>query len=254
VRVFGHGEATITRWRDRAARHAEGVHRSLLRDLHLPHLQLDEIRARLRLRTRVTWLWLAVDALALGPRTQQTAHTLVHRLRAVLAPACPPLVTTDGLRRYFYALTAHFGRWVTSGRRLWQVDPALLHGQVHKRYRRYRLVRIRYQMCSGSRHALRAALCRLGWSGTLQTAFVERLNLTVRMGIAALIRRTWATAHTAAGLPRQVEGWRAYYHFIRPHRSLRQQRRARTPAMAAGLVTQRWTVREFLGYPCTQVG
>jgi hypothetical protein len=83
VRVFGHGEATITRWRDRAARHAERVHRHFLRGLHLPHLQLDEIRTRFRARERVTWLWLALDpqtkllpALALGPRTQHTAHSL----------------------------------------------------------------------------------------------------------------------------------------------------------------------------------
>jgi hypothetical protein len=56
VRVFGHGEDTITRWRDRAAHHAERVHRHFLHGLHLPHLQLDEIRTRLRARERVTWL------------------------------------------------------------------------------------------------------------------------------------------------------------------------------------------------------
>jgi hypothetical protein len=117
VRGFGHGETTITRWRDRAAQQAERGHRHFLHDLRLPHLQLDEIRARLRARERVIWLWLALDpatklipTFALGPRTQQTAHTLVHALRAVLAPSCIPLVTTDGLHHYYSALTAHFGR------------------------------------------------------------------------------------------------------------------------------------------------
>jgi hypothetical protein len=163
--------------------------------------------------------------------------------------------TTDGLRHYYYALTAHFGRWVTSGqRRRWHVDPALLYGQLHKRYRRRHLVRIRYQMCSGTRRALRVTLRYLGWSGKLQTAFVERLNLTARMSVAALTRRTWATAQTATGLHRQVAWWRAYYHFSRPHRSLRQRGRARTPAMAAGLTAHRWSVREFLGHPCAQAG
>jgi IS1 family transposase/transposase-like protein len=124
VRVFGHGEATITRWRDRAARHADHLHGQFLRDLHLPHLQLDEPRTRLRPRGRALWLWLALDprtklipALVLGPRTQQAAHGLVHALRTILAPTCVPLVTTDGLRHYYYALTAHFGSWVGSGRR-----------------------------------------------------------------------------------------------------------------------------------------
>jgi IS1 family transposase len=258
VRVFGHGEATITRWRDRAARQAEGLHRHFLHGLHLPHLQLDEIRTHLRAHTRVTWLWLALDprsklipAFALGPRTQLTAHTLVHRLRATLAPTCIPVITTDGLRLYFYAITAHFGRWIRAGRRRrWEVDPTLLFGQLHKRYRRRRLVRIRYRMQCGSRRALQTALRHLGWSGKLQTAFVERVNLTVRQGVAALTRRTWATAQTAAGLQHQMAWWRGYYHFIRPHRSLRLRTGARTPAMAAGLTTHRWTVAKFLGYPC----
>jgi hypothetical protein len=135
LRVFGHGEATITRWRDRAAQHAERVHRHFLHGLHLPHLQLDEIRTRLRRCDRVTWLWLALDpqtklipALALGSRTQHTAHTLVHTLRAALAPTCIPMITTDGLRLYFYAITAHFGRWIAAGRRRrWEVDPVLLY-------------------------------------------------------------------------------------------------------------------------------
>jgi hypothetical protein len=83
---------------------------------------------------------------------------------------------------------------------------------------------------------------------------VERVNLTVRQSVAALTRRTWATAQTATGLHRQVAWWRAYYHFSRPHRSLQQQGRARTPAMAAGLTVHRWPVCEVLGYPCAQAG
>ncbi len=258
VRVFGHGEATITRWRDRAAQQAARLHTHFLHDLHLQHVQLDEIRTRLRPRERILWLWLALDpktkvipALVLGARTQQTAHTLVHRLRDTLAAGCMPVITTDGLRLYFYALTAHFGSWVTTGRRRrWQVDPRLLYGQLHKRYRRRRFVRIRYQMGCGSRRALQATLRMVGWSGRLPTAFVERLNLTVRQSVAALTRRTWAIAQTAAGLQRQVEWWRAYYHVGRPHRSLRQHRGACTPAMAAGLTARRWTVVDLLAYPC----
>jgi hypothetical protein len=109
-------------------------------------------------------------------------------------------------------------------------------------------------MASGTWRALQAALRLQGWSGKLQTACVERVNLTTRQSVAALTRRTWATAHTMAGLQRQVAWWRAYYHFSRPHRSLRQHRRARTPAMAAGLATHRWSTQELLGYPCGQTG
>jgi hypothetical protein len=109
-------------------------------------------------------------------------------------------------------------------------------------------------MQCGTRVSLRSALRHLGWSGTLQTAFVERVNLTLRQSVAALTRRTWATAQTAAGLQRQVAWWQVYYHFIRPHLSLRQKARACTPAMAAGLTGHRWTAAEFLGYPCAEGG
>ena len=240
--------------------YADRVHHCLLRGLRLPHLQLDEIRVRLRLRHRATWLWLALDlatklipALALGPRTQHTAHALVHGLRAALAPDCVPVVTTDGLRHYFYALTAHFGRWVTArGRRRWEVHPALLYGQVHKQYRHRRLARVRRRAVCGQGGRLRAALRSLGWTGLVQTAFVERLNLTARQSVAAPHRRTWATAHGVAGVLRQVAWWRAYYHFSRPHRSLRCRGRPCTPAMAAGLTTHRWTTLEALSYPCAR--
>jgi hypothetical protein len=74
------------------------------------------------------------------------------------------------------------------------------------------------------------------------------------MSVAALTRRTWATAQTVTGMSRQVAWWRGYYHFVRPHRSLRQHGRARTPAMAAGLTTHRWPVCQVLSYPCAQTG
>ena len=65
-----------------------------------------------------------------------------------------------------------------------------------------------------------------------------------------------------------LEWWRAYYHFVRPHASLRvalvqprerggkllaQRFRQRTPAMAAGRTNRRWTVREVLSYPLPPV-
>ena len=119
-------------------------------------------------------------------------------------------------------------------------------------------------MRCGTRLALRDALMGLGLSGKLTTAFVERLNLTVRQSVAALVRRTWSTAQEVPQLLLHLELWRAYYHFVRQHQSLRvtlaqprerggkrqQQRyRQRTPAMAAGLTRRRWSMREVLLLP-----
>ncbi len=260
-RVFGYRQATITTWLTRAGRHAQTLHEHIFSNLQLPHLQLDELRTRLRSATQILWLWLAIDPLTkiipvlqLGPRTQQAAHVLIHSLRPILAPGCLPVFTSDGLNLYFYALTAHFGHWLEVGRRgrkalRWQVAAGLIYGQVKKKYRRRKLVRVTPVMRLGTQADLTIALQSLGLSGRLNTAFIERVNLTVRHGVAALARRTWATAQQSPHLLAHLEWWRAYYHFVRPHQSLRvalvqprerggklvaQRYRLRTPAMVAG--------------------
>ena len=135
-----------------------------------------------------------------------------HDLVRVLAPDCLPIFSSDGLKLYFYALTAHFGSWAqTVGKqtRHWQVRPRLLYGQVVKRYRRRRLVRVERRALLGSLDQLTAALRTSGESGTIQTAFVERLNLTVRQAVTALTRRTWSIAQSSAELILHLEWWRA---------------------------------------------
>jgi IS1 family transposase len=279
-RVFGFRQATITTWLSRAGEHAQTLHERFFCRLHLPHLQLDELRTRLRCAKQVLWLWLAIDpctkilpVLHLGPRTQHMAHLLVHSLRRLLADDCLPLFTSDGLNFYFYALTAHFGRWLEVGRQgrkvlRWQVAAGLIYGQVKKCYRRRKLLRVTHVMRLGTSEALQGALQELGFSGRLNTAFIERVNLTVRHGVAALARRSWATAQQTPQLLVHLEWWRAYYHFVRPHKSLRvalmqprerggrllaQRYRQRTPAMAAGRTHRRWTAGEVLSHPLPPV-
>ncbi len=278
-RVFGFRQATITTWLSRAGEHAQTLHERFFCHLQLPHLQLDELRTRLRCAKEVLWLWLAIDpctkilpVLSLGPRTQKMAHLLIHSLRQILAPGCIPLFTSDGLNVYFYALTAHFGQWIEDRRgrkaRQWQVAVGLIYGQVKKCYRRRKLVRVTPVMRLGTDAALTVALQGLGLYGRLNTAFIERVNLTVRHGVAALARRTWATSQQTSQLLAHLEWWRAYYHFVRPHESLRvalvkpqerggkpeaQRYRQRTPAMAAGRTNRRWTAREVLSCPLPPV-
>jgi hypothetical protein len=81
----------------RAGEHAQTLHERFFCHLHLPHLQLDELRTRLRSATQILWLWLAIDPLTklipvlqLGPRTQNMAHTVIHSLRRSLAAFLPP--------------------------------------------------------------------------------------------------------------------------------------------------------------------
>jgi hypothetical protein len=86
--------------------------------------------------------------------------------------------------------------------------------------------------------------------------FIERVNLTIRQGVSLLTRRTWSLPQTDQHLLNHVEWWRGYYHWIRPHQTLREpipgetrRYRNRTPAMALGLTDHIWTVEELLRTP-----
>ena len=233
-------------------------------------------------RTRVSgqesqevWVWVAMEAttkivpvIRLGPRTLEMAYAVVHELRQRLQPGSAlPVFSSDGLRLYFYALTAHFGHWIwpDGGRkRIWQPAADFMYGQVQKFQRRRRLVKVERVMLWGSVQALAHRLKAAGLSGRLNTAFVERLNLTLRQGVALLTRRTWSVAQHATELALSVQWWRLYYHFVRYHEALRVERfasqpcegkpaarhyRPQTPAMAAGLTSRRWTVLQLISCP-----
>ena len=57
----------------------------------------------------------------------------------------------------------------------------------------------------GTEEALKATLQGLGFSGRLNTTFIERVNMTVRHGVTALAQRTWATAQQSPQLLANLE-------------------------------------------------
>ena len=263
-RIFKHHPDTVNRWLQRSGVHSEVLHSRSFRDIIAGHLQLDELTVKVKTAGERVWLWTAVEAkskviLALRPgeRKQEDAHRLIHEVKERLAKDCVPVFTSDGLSLYFYALTAHFGRWYRPERARkdhWEVDERLLYGQLRKIRSRFRLKFSYTRMLLGERRQLKEALQKLGLSGRIQTAYVERLNLTLREMIAPLSRRTWSMAHDRPHLGRHIEWGRASYHIVLPHGSLQQvtengQRRRRTPAMAAGITRRRWQVEQILRMP-----
>ncbi len=265
VRVFGHGEDTIMRWLARAGEQAALLHDYYLHDLTLDHVQLDELYAKVRGEEGTSWVWTGIDprtkivpGIHVGQRTTADAHVFTHDFRQRLSGDCVPIFTSDGLRQYFWALTAHFGQWVKEPRRrklTWVVDPRLLYGQMKKFRKRYRVNRVITVGLCGQRSVIQAALQTLGYSGTIDTAYIERFNLTLRQMVASLTRKTWALAQSRAALRTHLMWGLAYYHFIRPHSSLTlgyavpKAHRERTPAMAACLTDHQWRTREFLRMP-----
>jgi IS1 family transposase/transposase-like protein len=263
VRFTGHADGTVARWLQRAGLHGDHLHSLLFINLRPDYIQLDELYAPVAGNKRKSWLWVAIEpvskiipAIHLGERKAADGYRFLHEMKLHLAPDCTPAITSDGLRAYFYAITAHFGHW--AGKR-WIVSPFLLYGQLVKRRNKpkhddspYTITRMKW----GQRSQLFARLQLLAFNEIIQTAFIERINLTIRQCIAPLQRKTWSLAKSQDALLTHVQWWQAFYHFARPHQSLRQRvpgltRRyqPRTPAMAAGLTDHVWSVRELLSLP-----
>jgi transposase InsO family protein len=76
-------------------------------------------------------------------------------------------------------------------------------------------------------------------------SFIERLNLTIRRGCSYLARKTTGHARAKRTLVEQLDLFRCYYNFVRPHSSLRFGREVRTPAMQAGLALRRYSFRDI---------
>jgi len=292
ARVFEVDPNTVLRWLVEAAEQLTAFSAYCLCEVHVNQLQLDELYAVLsavkdgdlseaqairRLSRSPHWVWVAIDpesklllAVDVGDRTLAMAQRVVHHVAQVLAPDCAPLFLTDGFREYLTALLTHYGQWVQPSRRQvqgpapkprWMPLPHLLYAQVIKTIRRRRLVQVRHRVVFGTLEAINDVLAPHGWH--INTAFVERINLTIRQHVAAVGRRVSTLCKGEDGLLEQLAVFHCYYNFCLPHASIRlpllqpepthgsgsaKRWRLQTPAMAAGLTDHVWTLREVLLY------
>lgn len=203
-----------------------------------------------------------------GPRTLAMAEAMLHQIAQLLAPGCVPLFLSDGHPNYLPAIVTHFGHWVQPPRRQargpapkprWMPRPDLLDARVVQVLRRRRIVEVKHQVVLGTQLAVDQVLSAFGW--VINTAFVERLNLSFRQRVAPIRRRSATSGKGQEGLGHHLALFQVYHNFVLPHASLRQalpvpeptngtgsakRWRPRTPAMAAGLTDHVWSLREVL--------
>jgi hypothetical protein len=84
---------------------------------------------------------------------------------------------------------------------------------------------------------------------TIQTAFMERWYGTLRGLVAPLRRRTRCLSWSRTRHRGKVWLVVSLDNFVMPHKSLRQGRTLRTPAMAIGLTDHIWSYRESIWLP-----
>ena len=279
---------TVLDWLRKAGQHCEAVSAYMMQELELSQVQLDELWTFIRKKERMlseweklqteygdNWIWMAFDpihklvvAVLIGDHTEEEAVGLLTRLRARLMEACLPLLTSDSLPHYAGAILQVFGVWVqpqrkgTRGRlpKPRQVVPEGLHyATVHKEREGGRVVSVTTQVVYGSLKDILACLKPL--KQTINTSFVERMNLTLRHLLSRLHRKTLCFSKRRAYLACHLHLALAYYHFVRYHSSLRvrlpepiptrgngspKKWEQRTPAMAAGLTDHAWSLEELL--------
>jgi IS1 family transposase len=290
ARVFEVEPNTVLHGLVEAADQLQAFARYFLCDVHVTQLQLDALYTVLRavkdgelsqqeaiqrLSRSPHWVWTAIDpeskvllVLDVGERTLALAQRGVHQVAQVLAPGCLPLFLTDGFKEYTTALLTHDGHWVRPPRRQATGPastprgiplPGLLYAQVIKPVRRRRVVRVTHRVVFGTLAAIEQVLAAHGWQ--INTACIERLNLSIRQHVAAVGRRATTLGKHEEGLRQQLMLYQVYYNFCLPPASLRQplpqpepthvtgsarQWRPCTPAIAAELTDHVWTLREVL--------
>ena len=178
------------------------------------------------------WTWVAMDAdtkliasWAIGGRDAGTAYGFIQDLANRLANRVQ--LTTDGHRAYLSAIEDALGS---------NVDYAMLV----KLYGNDRESEARYSPaeCIGCREVV--------VSGRpdpkhISTSFIERQNLTMRMGMRRFTRLTNAFSKKLENHIASIAIHYMHYNFCRVHQTLRV-----TPAMEAGIADHVWSISELL--------
>ena len=223
-----------------------------LRGLAAKRIQCDEIWSFVGAKARAVkhgakgdgdvFTWTALDAdtklmisWLVGRRDQGAARAFMNDLASRVVGR--PQLTTDGHNAYLSAVDEAFG---------WRTDYAMLV-KVYERQRDEGAVRY------SPPEVIRADKVPQ-WGNPdpdyISTSFVERANLTMRMGMRRFTRLTNAFSRKVENHAHAVALHFMHYNFCRPHTTLTQahpRHYPTTPAMAAGLTDHVWTVEEVCG-------
>jgi hypothetical protein len=126
----------------------------------------------------------------------------------------------------------------------------LFYAQVVKiRDRAGRVVEVTSRVAFGGSRRFFKQLSLRGLGTAIQTAFMERWYGTLRGLVAALRRRSRCLSWSEDRHRGRVWLIVSLYNFVIPHKSLRQGRVKRTPAMVIGLADHVWSYRDYIWLP-----
>jgi IS1 family transposase len=182
------------------------------------------------------WTWTAIDADSklcvswlVGDRDAGTAREFMEDVAQRLQNRVQ--LTTDGNKAYLSAVDYAFGT---------RIDYAMLiklygqHGDPENPETRYSPGE-----CTGIK---KEVMTGFPDREHINTSYVERQNLTMRMSMRRFTRLTNAFSKKVLNLSAAIALHFVYYNFCRVHQTLKT-----TPAVASGLADHVWTVEEIVG-------
>jgi len=221
------------------------------------------MRIRVKGRSMIAWMGLAMMvstrlwlAGVVSPtRDRSLADRLLHQVQACSQAMCALLVSTDGWAAYPGSIQRAFREKVKEtvgrGRACLQIWSDLCIATVIKRTEKRRVVEVTRRMTLGTLEQATRLLHASHGGSTLNTAFIERLNGTMRERLAALTRKCRHAARRLDALSSGMYLIGSTYNFCWPHQELSKATHmgsACTPAMASGLTDHPWSVYELLSY------
>lgn len=228
ARGEGSGWNTANRWLARAAEFALRFNDAKTNNIELIELQADEIRTFAPSKATPTWVFTSIEVCSrlwmstvIGRRSYRSTHDLFIDTLTRGTIVDSPWIATDGFKFSARVIRQLFG-------------VACVYGQVVKTWRNDRVIQVERQPTIGTWRRLDEALQRSQASVKLNTAYIERLNLTLRRSVSYLARRSLGHARCPRRLIHQLELTRCHYNFLRRQVGLRFGREIRTPAMVAG--------------------
>ena len=222
-----------------------GYHNRNVRNLKVRRMQCDEIwcfvgakAKNVRLEKKQegwgdVWTWVGIDAdsklvisYLVGGRSGGWAHDFMEDCASRIKNRVQ--ITTDGHKAYLEAVEDAFGA---------DIDYAMLQKlygapseDEQRRYSPARCIGCDLKVVSGDPDPAHVS-----------TSYVERQNLTMRMGMRRFTRLTNGFSKKVDNHRHMVALHYMYYNFVRIHQTLRC-----TPAMEAGLSNHVWDIEELI--------
>jgi IS1 family transposase len=243
-RITGMHRDTIMRLGVRVGEGCKRLMDERLQNLNCNRVEVDEAWGFIQMKQKTAnrngreeagdvWTWIALDAetklvpaFAIGGRNQAMADQFIEDLASRLSHRVQ--ISSDALKVYQGAIERVLGTDADYGTIVKTFGSSQL--DEARRYSPAEVVSVERNVVSGKPDA-----------DLISTSYVEKQNHTLRMHCRRLSRLTNAFSKKLENFKAAVALHFAYYNFVKMHKTIRC-----TPAMAAGVVSSPWTVRDLL--------